>query len=286
MVSSFHLFGSLPGIINKRLNCFASCILQTIFHTPSVVYHLSTYSCWCNNNRCLYSSLSSYLCLLKRCISNKCDVDASKLIADVLDKSDMEFGQMNDPNEFFSAMISGTKSCVEKDFLKKIFKCSQAELFKCNICDAERRFDFKSFLTIYGDDVVYSLKENSRDKEGDCKRTCAACQTKSFMSERSVITKPPQVLYLKPTDLELKLNFPLALDIAPFLLDKGRSQVMYHLYSIIVYRGSSKGYGHYFCYCKVDSRWYCYNDQQVFPVNVNLIPCSGEVTSLFYKKAG
>ena len=282
-MSSLQLYGSLPGIVNKRLNCFASCILQTIFHTPSVLRHLSTYSCRCNDRRCLYCSFSNYLRLLKRCISNNCDIDASKLISDVLQNSHMEFGKMNDPDEFFSVIISGTQSCVEKDFLKRIFNCSQADIINCEECGAERRSDFKSLIIIYGDDVIHSLQENSREK--NCERTCAACQTKTSMSERSVITKPPEILYLKPTQ-DLKRNFPLALDIAPFLLEKSRSQVMYHLYSIIVYRGSSKGNGHYFCYCKVDSRWYCYNDQQVFPVNVNLIPCSGEVTSLFYKKAG
>lgn len=88
-----------------------------------------------------------------------------------------------------------------------------------------------------------------------------------------MIHRPPNVLTLQlkryvggPTGYKLNrhLNFPLQLDLRPFVTEANESSVLYKLYAVLVHYGMMTTSGHYYCFVLAPSgRWYKMNDAMV-----------------------
>jgi len=101
-----------------------------------------------------------------------------------------------------------------------------------------------------------------------------SCQRKVRAQKQLLIHKPPNVLTLQMKryvsgaagyKLSRHLNFPLQLDLRPFVTELNDSSlVIYKLYAVLVHYGMTTTSGHYYCFVLAPSgRWYKMNDATV-----------------------
>jgi len=100
-----------------------------------------------------------------------------------------------------------------------------------------------------------------------------SCQRKVRAHKRFLIHTPPNVLTLQlkryvsgATGYKLNrhLNFPLQLDLRPFVTEVNDSSLMYKLYAVLVHYGMTTTSGHYYCCVLAPSgRWFKLNDAMV-----------------------
>lgn len=84
------------------------------------------------------------------------------------------------------------------------------------------------------------------------------------------------------------VQFPLDLDLAPFVVGPSSTSAQYRLYAVVNHSGTLTC-GHYTAYCKVGqeadrSRWYHFNDATVTPVSEEKQIVSREAYLLFYER--
>jgi len=87
------------------------------------------------------------------------------------------------------------------------------------------------------------------------------------------------------------VQFPLDLDLAPFVVGPSSTSAQYRLYAVVNHSGTLS-YGHYTAYCKVGGteadensrRWYHFNDATVLPVVNESEIVSREAYLLFYER--
>jgi len=100
-----------------------------------------------------------------------------------------------------------------------------------------------------------------------------SCQKKVRAYKRFMIHRPPNVLTLQLKryvgggtgyKLNRHLNFPLQLDLRPFVTEVNDASVMYRLYAVLVHYGMTTTSGHYYCCVLSPSgHWYKMNDATV-----------------------
>ena len=80
---------------------------------------------------------------------------------------------------------------------------------------------------------------------------------------------------------EVYINYPLNdLDISDYIEDKDGNKEKYDLYGVIEHHGQISQ-GHYTSICKINDKWYLFNDEKTFLINN---PISKDAYLLFYKK--
>eukprot|EP00036_Acanthoecidae_sp_10tr_P007132 CAMPEP_0182932886 /NCGR_PEP_ID=MMETSP0105_2-20130417/32495_1 /TAXON_ID=81532 ORGANISM="Acanthoeca-like sp., Strain 10tr" /NCGR_SAMPLE_ID=MMETSP0105_2 /ASSEMBLY_ACC=CAM_ASM_000205 /LENGTH=497 /DNA_ID=CAMNT_0025071543 /DNA_START=8 /DNA_END=1501 /DNA_ORIENTATION=- len=158
---------------------------------------------------------------------------------------------------------------------------------------------------VYGDEgdalVLEECLENYFGEEsmtGSNRYACDACGGKRDAWKRQHLTKPPEILMVTlkrfeynrhgPRKLNRPVQFPLSgLDLTPYLhREPGTvpTPCTYHLCSLIAHRGRPFG-GHYFAYAysEHDAQWYCYNDDDVYPVRASTVAAE-QAYILFYQR--
>jgi len=100
-----------------------------------------------------------------------------------------------------------------------------------------------------------------------------SCKKKVRAYKRFMIHRPPNVLTLQLKryvggasgyKLNRHLNFPLQLDLRPFVTEVNESSVTYKLYAVLVHYGTTTTSGHYYCFVLAPSgHWYKMNDAMV-----------------------
>ena len=105
------------------------------------------------------------------------------------------------------------------------------------------------------------------------KTCCFSCHKKVRAYKQFMIHTPPNVLTLQlkryvsgatAYKLNRHLNFPLQLDLRPFVTEVNESSVTYKLYAVLVHYGMTTTSGHYYCFVLAPSgRWYKMNDATV-----------------------
>lgn len=68
----------------------------------------------------------------------------------------------------------------------------------------------------------------------------------------------------------LQVQYPLELDLAPFMVKRHGPSIMYDLYGVLVHLGHSVHSGHYYCYIKgPNGLWYKMDDTVVSQVGLS-----------------
>lgn len=97
--------------------------------------------------------------------------------------------------------------------------------------------------------------------------------------------------------INTKFSFPLNLDLTDIMYESSQqsNRENYSLYGFVMHTGCAS-FGHYYCYCKCDDKWYLFNDRDVTQVDESVITtlCKGGNQSgeegcesayiLFYRK--
>ncbi|NXR10577.1 UBP42 hydrolase, partial [Semnornis frantzii] len=109
--------------------------------------------------------------------------------------------------------------------------------------------------------------------------TCRSCDTVAAASKAFSIQEAPAVLMLflkrfsmTGRKLGKAVEFPLNLDLRPYMSQAGGEPCPYSLYAVLVHRGDSCASGHYFCYVKASNGlWYHIDDSSLMPCNVGTV---------------
>eukprot|EP01119_Soliformovum_irregulare_P013741 TRINITY_DN3689_c0_g2_i1.p1 TRINITY_DN3689_c0_g2~~TRINITY_DN3689_c0_g2_i1.p1 ORF type:complete len:826 (-),score=209.35 TRINITY_DN3689_c0_g2_i1:13-2226(-) len=121
---------------------------------------------------------------------------------------------------------------------------------------------------------------------------CPKCKTFQQAMKKFDIFRIPEVLvvhlkrfqYGKHTrdKLDVRVNFPSVLDVAPFV-DGITERTQYKLFGTSNHFGGLGG-GHYTAYAQTNERWYSFNDSEVRTVDPNSVIGAKEAYLLFYQR--
>lgn len=121
--------------------------------------------------------------------------------------------------------------------------------------------------------------------DGDNKWLNEKDDNKYAVKIKTFFLKLPDVLvfvFKKFSDIKQNISFPIKnLDLSKYMISN-ISQVNYELYGICNHTGCSSG-GHYYSYIVYNNKWYCFNDTNVKPININNL-ITPNAYCLFYKK--
>ena len=102
---------------------------------------------------------------------------------------------------------------------------------------------------------------------------CNACNQMCDSDYTTHIYSAPNVLILilnrgKNNMYDIKIEFPLNLELTGFVVLKDKPRILYNLYGVITHIGKSGPNAHFVATCKspVNGQWYRYNDALVSPI--------------------
>ena len=105
---------------------------------------------------------------------------------------------------------------------------------------------------------------------GDNKYFCNICrQLNDSIYTCKIYTSPNYLIIIlnrgKGNIYNVKLDFPLSIDITNYVLQKETPNIIYNLYGVVTHIGQSGPNAHFVASCKspVDGKWYRYNDALV-----------------------
>eukprot|EP00891_Asterochloris_glomerata_P002359 jgi/Astpho2/2359/gw1.00044.92.1_t len=112
--------------------------------------------------------------------------------------------------------------------------------------------------------------------DGTNKYKCPKHNQKVRAAKQMAIEQAPNVLVLQLKRFEFSafghkisemVQYPLELDLAPFMVKRHGPSIMYDLYGVLVHLGHSVHSGHYYCYIKgPNGLWYKMDDTVVSQV--------------------
>lgn len=235
--------------------------------------------------RCLLEELNDNLNLVKG--KNKITPFASKETD--LKKFNIEYDQHFKKQE---------NSIVTEFFYGQIFNQFSCANCTNNINSCEKFLDLPvSIPTVLGTFDLVKLMEggfinNEQMELAPCEGKSKRCKNKVFFKE-SKITKLPEILvislqrynYRNRTKNEAKIKIYEEIDLNR-IIDKSKliekSETKYRLYAITHHKGNLD-FGHYWTNCKIQKRWYEFNDSKVKELrDIDLV--SETVYVLFYEK--
>ena len=127
------------------------------------------------------------------------------------------------------------------------------------------------FMTVTLDNCF----ENYQDVEvlnGPNQIFCNNCRTMSNASTGNKMFTSPEVMTIilnrgKGLEFEVEFEYPLKLNIDKYVMDKEIKNNNYELICVLTHIGPSGMAGHFIAFCKMDEKWYCYNDATVSQIN-------------------
>ena len=217
----------------------------------------------------------------------------------------MRYGRQEDSHEFLrqlidsclsgelpiQALVNGRTPMVSPlvrstTFVGQLFSGYLQSMITCSSCGGVSR-TFDPFMDV-------SLEIQSCSGLVDCLRRftqtdtlagpnaykCSKCQKRVTAKKHMLVHRSPPMLTIQlkrfncfakhssAQKVSRAIEFPVTLDLAPFMSDQTKESLLYSLYAVIVHEGSSMGSGHYVCYAKAaNSLWYCFNDCSVRQVS-------------------
>ncbi|NXG48295.1 UBP42 hydrolase, partial [Psilopogon haemacephalus] len=103
-----------------------------------------------------------------------------------------------------------------------------------------------------------------------CNAVAAASKGFSIQDEPKVLTLSLKRFDVRGRKLHKAVQFPLNLDLRPYMSQPKGEPCLYSLYAVLVHKGGTSGSGHYFCYIKAgDGLWYRMDDTSVTPCAVD-----------------
>ena len=143
--------------------------------------------------------------------------------------------------------------------------------------------------------------ENQWYHEGTDKKYDATKQIKIFKPPKILVLHIKRYGFLKKKDENGKeimdynfpiknntlINFPFDLNITPYLYQKDcvldKRDCLYELYATSNHKGIPQG-GHFFANCKIEDKWYTYDDEEVQDIEDPKIIINNRALVLFYKR--
>ena len=143
--------------------------------------------------------------------------------------------------------------------------------------------------------------ENQWYHEGTDKKYDATKQIKIFKPPKILVLHIKRYGFLKKKDENGKeimdynfpiknntlINFPFDLNITPYIYHKDcvldKRDCLYELYATSNHKGNPQN-GHFFANCKIEDKWYTYDDEDVQEIDDQQIIINNRALVLFYKR--
>lgn len=283
---------SLSGLTNLGNTCYMSAVLQALYATEALRDYVMS-----NQRSCLMSALGR---LFEDMRSAESTVASPSFFRTQFIKLQNKFRgyDQQDAQEFLRYVINGLHDeqnrgnitgrkpfspptsaseawsqykTIDDSPLIDILGGQLSSVISCNTC-GHRSVTWDPFL-----DLSLSLPSNCREADVDkClqdfmdveqldiseKYVCEKCKVMVRATKRLAIERAPQVLILhlkRFSNDGYKLSRPV-MKASPRISVNGKT---YALYACVSHHGGSARSGHYTASCKVDGRWWNFNDERV-----------------------
>ncbi|NXG48292.1 UBP42 hydrolase, partial [Psilopogon haemacephalus] len=287
------------GLYNMGETCFINSVLQCLTYTPPLAnYFLSgvhSHSCQ-QQEMCMMCTMETHICTV---LTSAGSVLQPLSVIDILRCIGEHFlyGRQEDAHEFFCFMLLAMQTaCLPgsgslelcsppKTIVQQIFEGLLRSRLTCLSCGAVSD-SYEAFLDVPLDiggasSVSAALQDFVRPEQLDGANSirCRSCDAVAAASKGFSIRDEPKVLSLSLKRFDMSgrklrkaVQFPLNLDLCPYMSEPEGEPCLYSLYAVLVHRGVNCGSGHYFCYIKAgDGLWYRMDDTSVKPCAVDLV---------------
>ncbi|XP_064006513.1 ubiquitin carboxyl-terminal hydrolase 42-like [Pogoniulus pusillus] len=225
-----------------------------------------------------------FFCFLLMAMQADCPTESSRrdLCPGLSDKARLREERALYPTPFLSSL----ELCLpSRNIIQQIFEGLLRSRLTCLSCDAVSD-SYEPFLDVPldvgGASSVSAALQGFVQPElldgANCIR-CRSCDTVAAASKGFSIQDAPPVLTLAlkrfgmtGRKLSKAVEFPLSLDLRPYMSQARGELCLYSLYAVLVHRGGGSASGHYFCYVKASNGlWYRMDDTSVTPCAVGTV---------------
>ena len=275
------------GLKNQGSTCYMNSILQSLFHLPK--FRKLIYTCNTISND---PDEKNILLNLQRLFGimqlSKDPVSTSDLIKS-FGWTNQEVFIQNDAQEFFKILLDHIETKLKgssfENEISNLFRGSYITLYKCK--DVNFQNEIKSVFYDISLDVnnSFSLTESferfveTESLKGENQYNTGDIYGKQDADMRILFLEFPKILqiHLRRFQFDSKknvfaklnsyLSFPEVIDLAPYSVDKDKTN-LYELFGVLIHWGTISS-GHYFAYLRTskEKRWYMFNDSTVIEVS-------------------
>ncbi|NXP72198.1 UBP42 hydrolase, partial [Ramphastos sulfuratus] len=292
--------GAGAGLYNLGQTCFLNSVLQCLTYTPLLANYLlsGAHSRWCQQQGfCMMCTMEEHI---RKVLLSSVSAVHPRPFVNILKRIGKQFqcNRQEDAHEFLCHMLlamqraclTGSSNWHEECKVTpsvtapwlSFCLCLPVTCLNCGtVSDCYEAF-LDVPLDIRGASSVSAALQDLVQLEqldgANCIR-CRRCDTVAAASKRFTIQDVPQVLTLclKRFDVTGRkickhVEFPLHLDLRPYMCQTWAEPCLYSLYAVLVHRGGSCASGHYFCYIKASTgQWYQMDDSSVKPCSVGTV---------------
>ncbi|XP_062154833.1 ubiquitin carboxyl-terminal hydrolase 17 [Alnus glutinosa] len=290
------------GLTNCGNSCYANAVLQCLaFTRPLATYllhGLHSKSCrkkgWC------------FICEFECLIQNAREGYSPLSPIGILSKihkigSNLGHGREEDAHEFLRYAVDTMQSVCLKEVGTGVPLAEETTLvgltfggylrskIRCMKClGKSERYERMMDLTVEIDGNIGTLEEAltqftaTETLDRDNKYYCGRCKTYEKAKKKLTILESPNILTIvlkrfqsgNFEKLNKSIQFPVVLDMAPYISGVGDKSPSYSLYAVVVHLDSMNASfsGHYVCYVKnFNGEWFRIDDSTVEPVELERV---------------
>lgn len=184
-----------------------------------------------------------------------------------------------DTQEFLGQLFDRLEKLINVDNVRELFKIKTVTTIQCPSID----------YVSTREEIIFDIPVSIQEKSG-LEESLTSSSVKEFLDGDnqyevegkgkfdaemySNFKELPPVLHfhlqrydMYERKIQSRFEFPLILNMAPFLNEQPEGPVNYELIGVLVHVGSSYG-GHYLAYCRptIENKWFCFNDESVSEV--------------------